>query len=232
MTPNPSNEQAGTPKCTCGMAACDPTRHDPKCPSYQAPDDYFMILDRTIDGDASLVEVTYERDKLKAELQQLTAELAESDKFRQQYADKANELEQAIVAAIKEREVVEAELAKVKGWHEQAEKDQAESDKQLCQLQDALGCPCEMDNAQEKAMERLRDLIAAEGELGDTRAELAKVREERDKTLAACDGEINRMTAKLRNAEEVLGGCVSGVGVGAKSYINGIRFVMQYLTIK
>lgn len=31
----------------------------------------------------------------------------------------------------------------------------------------ALGCPCEMENSQERAMERIRDLIAMEGELGD-----------------------------------------------------------------
>lgn len=38
---------------------------------------------------------------------------------------------------------------------------------EICQLQDALGCSCEVPDAQEKAMERLRDLIAMEGELGD-----------------------------------------------------------------
>lgn len=38
---------------------------------------------------------------------------------------------------------------------------------EACQLQDALGYPCETDNAQENAMERIRDLIAAKGELGD-----------------------------------------------------------------
>lgn len=38
---------------------------------------------------------------------------------------------------------------------------------EACSLQDALGCPCEMENAQEKAMERIRDLIAADGLLGD-----------------------------------------------------------------
>jgi hypothetical protein len=44
--------------------------------------------------------------------------------------------------------------------------------KEACQLQDALGFPCEIENAQEKAMERLRDLIASEGELGDAKEKI------------------------------------------------------------
>lgn len=77
-----------------------------------------------------------------------------------------------------------AELLKTQGWLKQAEADQAESDRDLCQLQDALGCPCEAPDCQQKAMERLRDLIAAEGELGDAKVkakadaeEIAKLRE-------------------------------------------------------
>lgn len=79
-----------------------------------------------------------------------------------------------------ERDAARAVLENTKLWLAAAEKDQAESDREMCQLQDALGCPCEMENAHEKAMERLRDLIAAEGELGDLRAELAAMTAERD----------------------------------------------------
>src|SRR5689334_14670865 len=54
-----------------------------------------------------------------------------------------------------------------------------ELSKDLCQLQDALDCPCEMTNLdgsikdnQKAALERIRDLIAAEGELGDLKEKL------------------------------------------------------------
>jgi chromosome segregation ATPase len=49
---------------------------------------------------------------------------------------------------------------------------------EACQLQAALGCPCEIQNAQEKAMERIRDLIAAEGELGDAKEKIENLEAE------------------------------------------------------
>jgi hypothetical protein len=60
------------------------------------------------------------------------------------------------------------------------QRDQARADfnavaEEACQLQDALGCPCETEKAQEKAMERLRDLIAAEGQVGDLEAECTRL---------------------------------------------------------
>lgn len=58
----------------------------------------------------------------------------------------------------------------------------------ICQLQDSLGCPCEMTNSdgsirdcQLAAMERIRDLIAHEGELGDMTIERDKLRSELSK---------------------------------------------------
>lgn len=62
---------------------------------------------------------------------------------------------------------------------------------EACQLQDALGFPCETENAQEKAMERLRDLIAAEGELGDAKEKIEKL-----------EAECMRLHDHWHNAEE------------------------------
>lgn len=79
---------------------------------------------------------------------------------------------------------LEAETTRLHNrWHaaeERANKLRADFNavaEESCQLQDAIGCPCELPDAQTKAMARIRDLIAAEGELGDTRAENAKLRE-------------------------------------------------------
>lgn len=56
-------------------------------------------------------------------------------------------------------------------------KDSSQFASELCQLQDALGFPVETDNATARAMERIRDLIAAEGEFGDIKETLAKAEE-------------------------------------------------------
>ena len=42
-----------------------------------------------------------------------------------------------------------------------------ELSREICELTDALGCPCEVENNHEKSMERIRELVAAEGKLGD-----------------------------------------------------------------
>ena len=46
--------------------------------------------------------------------------------------------------------------------------------KEICEMTDALGYPCEMDNNHERAMERIRDRVAMEGELGDCKELLKK----------------------------------------------------------
>lgn len=73
---------------------------------------------------------------------------------------------------------LEAEVAELKA-------NENELSKELCQLQDALGCPCEIDDAQEKAMERIRDLIAAEGEVGDAKAKASALETENARLRAA-----------------------------------------------
>lgn len=39
--------------------------------------------------------------------------------------------------------------------------------KELCELTDALGCPVEQEDSHENSLNRIRDLVAAEGKLGD-----------------------------------------------------------------
>lgn len=53
--------------------------------------------------------------------------------------------------------------------------------KDLCELQDALGFPCEVEDCQKKSMERIRDLIAKEGELGDLYDRVQALKDLRDK---------------------------------------------------
>jgi hypothetical protein len=70
--------------------------------------------------------------------------------------------------------------------------------KELSQLQDALGCPCEMDgNATDSAMCRIRDLIAAEGELGDLKEKKPTLRESDNVNLANMLSSAEKRTAQL-----------------------------------
>jgi len=74
---------------------------------------------------------------------------------------------------------------------------------EACQLQDALGFPCETEKAQEKAMERLRDLIAAEGELGDARQLADDLWEMLKESWTAMRSAWNRMDTIREQAPEI-----------------------------
>lgn len=110
---------------------------------------------------------------------------------------------------------IERLTAELDEWKKHA----AQSDEELCQLQDALGCPAESRNyhcdcgwrginrsdcpkcgkethddgmvcSQELSMERIRDLIAREGELGDLTARVAELEAASQEKVRCefCDG--------------------------------------------
>lgn len=97
----------------------------------------------------------------------------------------------------------------------ETERDQARNDfngvaKEACQLQDALGCPCEIRDAQEKAMERIRDLIAAEGELGDAKEKIENLEAECTRLHGhwhAAEERANVAEARLAKAHKALTVC-------------------------
>lgn len=112
------------------------------------------------------------------------------------------------------------DCARIETELNEAHAHMGQSDKELCQLQDALGCPAEsrkyycscgwkgynkhtcpkcnlethddgMADSQELSMERIRDLIAAEGELGDLRTCAEKLAGAYDKYTALLIEELN-----------------------------------------
>lgn len=136
---------------------------------------------------------------LSAERNRLRVRVEELNKL---FADAANERDQALsqleqcrkqLAAASEMEALQSQLADIR-------QHSAQSDKELCQLQDALGCPCEsrnyfcdcgwrgynhhkcpkcgkethddgMADAQALCMERIRDFVMAEDENKTLRAQ-------------------------------------------------------------
>lgn len=56
-----------------------------------------------------------------------------------------------------------------------------QTDKELVQLEDWLGAPCESDNQKDKLRERVRDLIASEVEVGDLFARVAELEKDKER---------------------------------------------------
>lgn len=127
--------------------------------------------------------------------------------------------------AANELEALQKEVA---AWKEHA----GQSDKELCQLQDALGCPAESRNchcdcgwvgynqnacpkckkethddgiadAQELAMNRLRDLIAEEGEAGDLRTQNEALQNRTTELKAFCDDVEGLLQAERNQNQEL-----------------------------
>lgn len=172
----------------------------------------FRVMSLSRDIDAALAAKQAEIDRLKADVTQAAKSeqtfrahvellLKEQDLLK----ESATRAEWSCATAKANKETIEAErdrlkaelveeakqkIMRHKAWLEvsaelaEARQGEAEADKLWCELSDKLGGRNLLDE-QTSCIERIRDLIAAEGEMGDLRAELAETKRALGRTETA-----------------------------------------------
>lgn len=130
-------------------------------------------------------------DTVRSRFEQVQSETAELRDILNAYLTAGKEF-------LERHQALKAKLASEKEHSNAMAKD-------ICQLQDSLGCPCEMTNQdgsirdnQIAAMERIRDLIASEGELGDAKEKIEQLKLDYSNLISANKVMSEKLTDQIQ----------------------------------